>query len=83
MATASIREFGKAWWSEILNRVIGAVVFIDDASAECLHYEGGADTLLSAGAVAVKGLSPFEVRGLSLHCAILLPLIYLFSSLDL
>uniref|UniRef100_A0A2H1V2I0 SFRICE_015326 n=1 Tax=Spodoptera frugiperda TaxID=7108 RepID=A0A2H1V2I0_SPOFR len=60
MATASIREFGKAWWSEILNRVIGAVVFIDDASAECLHYEGGADTLLSAGAVAVKGLSPFE-----------------------
>ncbi|KAH9627875.1 hypothetical protein HF086_015319 [Spodoptera exigua] len=60
MATASVREFGKAWWSEIYNRIIGAVVFIDDASAECLHYEGGVDTLLSAGAVAVKGLSPFE-----------------------
>lgn len=61
MSSASVKEFGKAWWSEVYNRIIGAVVFIDDASAECLHWDGGLFNLLSGGAVAVKSLSPFEV----------------------
>uniref|UniRef100_A0A2A4J3N2 Sec1 family domain-containing protein 2 n=1 Tax=Heliothis virescens TaxID=7102 RepID=A0A2A4J3N2_HELVI len=61
MASASVKEFGKAWWSEVYNRIIGAVVFVDDASAECLHWDGGLFNLLSGGAVAVKSLSPFEV----------------------
>ncbi|KAJ8731251.1 hypothetical protein PYW07_004415 [Mythimna separata] len=61
MSSASVKEFGKAWWSEVYNRIIGAVVFLDDASAECLHWDGGLFNLLSGGAVAVKSLSPFEV----------------------
>lgn len=60
MASASVKEFGKAWWAEIYNRTIGAVVFLDDASAECLHWDGGLFNLLLGGAVAVKSLSPFE-----------------------
>lgn len=57
----SVKEFGKAWWAEVYNRIIGAVVFLDDYSAECLHWDGGLFNLLTGGAVAVKSLSPFEV----------------------
>lgn len=60
MASSSVKDFSKAWWSEVYNRIIGAVVFLDNASAECLHWEGGLFNLLSLGAVAVKTLSPFE-----------------------
>ncbi|CAH4028408.1 sec1 family domain-containing protein 2-like [Pieris brassicae] len=60
MAT-SVKEFRKAWWAEVYNRIIGAVVFIDDYSSECLHWDGGLFNLLDGGAVAVKSLSPFEV----------------------
>lgn len=55
-----MKEFGNMCWTEVYNRIIGAVVFIDDASAECLHWEGGFMNLLNGGAVAVKSLSPFE-----------------------
>ncbi|XP_041979051.1 sec1 family domain-containing protein 2-like [Aricia agestis] len=57
---ASIKEFTKECWTEVYNRIIGAVVFLDDPSAECLHWDGGLFNLLSGGAVAVKSLSPFE-----------------------
>ncbi|XP_045772551.1 sec1 family domain-containing protein 2-like [Maniola jurtina] len=60
MSTTSVKEFGKAWWAEVYNRIIGAVVFLDDYSAECLHWDGGLFNLLTGGAVAVKSLSPFE-----------------------
>lgn len=60
MASASVKEFGKAWWAEVYNRIIGAVVFLDDVSAECLHWDGGLFNLLNGGAVAVKTLTPFE-----------------------
>lgn len=63
----SIKEFSKAWWTEVYNRIIGATVFLDDYSAECLHWEGGLYNLISNGAVTVKGLSPFEV----ISCTIL------------
>nr|XP_026499658.1 sec1 family domain-containing protein 2-like [Vanessa tameamea] len=56
----SIKEFSKEWWSEVYNRIIGAVVFLDDNSAECLHWDGGLFNLINNGAVAVKSLSPFE-----------------------
>ncbi|CAG4971455.1 unnamed protein product [Colias eurytheme] len=56
----SVKDFGKAWWTEVYNRIIGAVVFLDDYSAECLHWYGGLFDLLTGGAVGVKTLSPFE-----------------------
>lgn len=62
MHPSPIKEFGKAAWLEVYNRIIGAVVFLDDASAECLHWDGGLFNLLTGGAAAVKSLSPFEVK---------------------
>ncbi|XP_013194849.2 sec1 family domain-containing protein 2 [Amyelois transitella] len=58
--STSVIDFSKAWWSEVYNRIIGAAVFLDDASAECLHWDGGLFNLLMGGAVSVKTLSPFE-----------------------
>lgn len=60
MSDSSVKEFCKTWWAEVYNRIIGAVVFLDDASSECLHWDGGLFNLLEGGAVAVKSLSPFE-----------------------
>ncbi|XP_045536535.1 sec1 family domain-containing protein 2 [Papilio machaon] len=60
MMSGSPKEFGRACWNEVYNRIIGAVVFLDDNSAECLHWDGGLFNLLTGGAVAVKSLSPFE-----------------------
>lgn len=57
----TLKEFNKACWSEVYNRIIGAVVYIDNYSAECLHWNGGLFSLLTGGASAVKSLSPFEV----------------------
>lgn len=64
----SIKEFSKAWWTEVYNRIIGATVFLDDYSAECLHWEGGLYNLISHGTVTVKGLSPFEVISFIILC---------------
>ncbi|CAG9561771.1 unnamed protein product [Danaus chrysippus] len=58
--SVSVKDFNKTWWSEVYNRIIGAVVFLDDHSAECLHWDGGLFNLINGGAVAVKTLSPFE-----------------------
>ncbi|XP_026761722.2 sec1 family domain-containing protein 2-like [Galleria mellonella] len=56
----SVKEFSRAWWSEVYNRIIGAAVYLDDASAECLHWDGGLFNLLTGGAITIKSLSPFE-----------------------
>ncbi|CAH0751571.1 unnamed protein product [Diatraea saccharalis] len=61
--TTCVKDFGRAWWSEVYNRIIGAAVYLDDASSECLHWDGGLLNLLFGGAVAVKSLSPFEFSG--------------------
>ncbi|XP_068633189.1 sec1 family domain-containing protein 2-like [Battus philenor] len=61
MMSGSPKEFGEVWWAEVYNRIIGAVVFLDDYSAECLHWDGGLFNLLTNGAIEVKSLSPFEV----------------------
>ncbi|CAK1551211.1 unnamed protein product [Leptosia nina] len=66
----SVKEFGKAWWTEVYNRIIGAAVFIDDYSSECLHWDGGLFNLLNNGAVAVKSLSPFEICDKNHHKAV-------------
>ncbi|KOB69594.1 Sec1 family domain-containing protein 2 [Operophtera brumata] len=60
MASASVKEFTSACWAEVYNRIIGAVVFVDEATAECLHWEGGLFNIMFNGAKCVKLLSPFE-----------------------
>lgn len=48
-------------WTEVCKKVKNAVVFIDECSAECLHWNGGLDRLSVAGALEVKDFSPLEV----------------------
>lgn len=48
------------WREEVFPRCQNAVVFLDDAMAEALHWNGGADKLFEAGALAVREFSFFE-----------------------
>lgn len=61
MASATVKEFNNAWWSEVYHRIIGAAVFIDEPAAECLHWEGGIFNLMFYGAKSVKLLDRHEV----------------------
>ena len=60
--TVNIVKSAAATWRQVCSVVNKAVVFLDSRLAECLHWNGGAMLLLSAGAVNVKELSSFEVR---------------------
>ncbi|EFX74459.1 hypothetical protein DAPPUDRAFT_307302 [Daphnia pulex] len=55
------QEFGQAWWAEARKKVKNAAVFLDPLACECLHWNGGAPSLLEAGASCIKELSTFEV----------------------
>lgn len=48
-------------WDTVLADVNKAVVFLDNATAENLHWSGGLSSLVDAGALDVKELSSFEV----------------------
>ncbi|XP_032427735.1 sec1 family domain-containing protein 2 isoform X1 [Xiphophorus hellerii] len=50
-------------WEKVFAKVKKAVVFMDDRSAEALHWSGGAAALLQAGARNVKQFSSFEACG--------------------
>lgn len=50
----SVSQFCEHWWTEIAKKARRAVVFIDDPSAECLHWNGGIQRLLQAGAEDIK-----------------------------
>ncbi|XP_077541717.1 sec1 family domain-containing protein 2-like [Haemaphysalis longicornis] len=50
----------RLWEEEVFSRCSGAVVFLDNGMAEALHWNGGADKLFEAGAVAVREFSFFE-----------------------
>ena len=57
----AVAQFGDHWWGEICKKSRRAVVFIDNAAAECLHWHGGLLRLERQGGVeAVKELSSFE-----------------------
>lgn len=47
-------------WGRICSHVNHAVVFIDNLTAEALHWHGGLSRLISAGATDVKEFSSFE-----------------------
>lgn len=53
----------KVWEKLVLPKVKKAVVFMDDACAEALHWCGGAARLLDAGARDFKEFSSFEAGG--------------------
>jgi len=52
--------------------VSNAVVFLDDSSAEVIHWHGGASALFDYGAVDVRDFSSFEVHYVMMHnCCII------------
>ncbi|XP_017311734.1 sec1 family domain-containing protein 2 [Ictalurus punctatus] len=53
-------SFPGLMWEKVLSKVNKAVVFMDAACAEILHWSGGAALLLDAGARNVKRFSSFE-----------------------
>ncbi|XP_045623964.2 sec1 family domain-containing protein 2 isoform X2 [Procambarus clarkii] len=50
----------ETWWTEACKKVKNAVVFLDNNTAECLHWSGGLTRLVNAGAKNVKEFSSFE-----------------------
>lgn len=60
MQAASAVHVSEAWWTEACKKVKNAVVFIDNYTAECLHWSGGLTRLVNAGAKNVKEFSSFE-----------------------
>uniref|UniRef100_A0A6J0TM03 Sec1 family domain-containing protein 2 n=1 Tax=Pogona vitticeps TaxID=103695 RepID=A0A6J0TM03_9SAUR len=63
-APAGMLAFCQQAWGQVLAKVKRAVVFMDSACAESLHWAcGGAERLFQAGAVNVKEFSSFESGG--------------------
>ncbi|XP_006630198.2 sec1 family domain-containing protein 2 [Lepisosteus oculatus] len=52
--------FPRQAWDSVLSKVKKAVVFMDDRCCESLHWCGGTEMLLAAGACNVKQFSSFE-----------------------
>lgn len=51
-------------WTEVRCHCKDAVVYLDDAAAECLHwfYGNGLEKFFEFGALNVENFSPFVVR---------------------
>lgn len=50
-------------WAEVLKNFKDALVFMDDPTAESLHFNGGLKKALEdSGAIAIENFSPFVVR---------------------
>ncbi|XP_070581895.1 sec1 family domain-containing protein 2-like isoform X2 [Ptychodera flava] len=62
----SIASCSSASWEPVFAKVKKAVVFMDNATAECLHWNGGVALLFASGALDVKEFSSFE-SGEPLH----------------
>ncbi|XP_062991844.1 sec1 family domain-containing protein 2 [Elgaria multicarinata webbii] len=61
---AGMSSFCQQAWEQVFAKVKRAVVFMDPACAESLHWGcGGAERLLQAGALNVKEFSSFEAGG--------------------
>ncbi|XP_040274808.1 sec1 family domain-containing protein 2 [Bufo bufo] len=57
---AGLTAFSQKVWAPVLAKSRRAVVFMDEPCAEVLHWCGGAELLLAAGALNVKEFSSFE-----------------------
>ncbi|XP_068134658.1 sec1 family domain-containing protein 2 [Hyperolius riggenbachi] len=57
---AGLVAFSQKVWEPVLAKSRRAVVFMDEPCAEILHWSGGAELFLAAGALNVKEFSSFE-----------------------
>lgn len=53
----SVEYASDSCWTEVCKKVKNAIVFLDECSAECLHWNGGLGRLLKAGALGVRDFS--------------------------
>ncbi|XP_063777007.1 sec1 family domain-containing protein 2 isoform X2 [Pseudophryne corroboree] len=60
MAGTGLAAFSGKVWEPVLAKSRRAVVFMDEPCAEILHWCGGAELLLAAGALNIKEFSSFE-----------------------
>lgn len=56
----SVWEVSHDWWQRVAQKMKRAVVFLDAPMAEMLHWSGGVEMLLQAGALDVRDFSSFE-----------------------
>lgn len=61
MAVVDVRAVANRAWRAVCSSAKNASVYLDRGAAEALHWNGGLARLLSAGALHVAELSPFEV----------------------
>ena len=47
---------------KLLSTVANAVVFLDDGSAECLHWMNAVDKIFSAGALSIRSIDDSKVK---------------------
>ncbi|XP_033119522.1 sec1 family domain-containing protein 2-like [Anneissia japonica] len=55
-----LRKSQKASWDMMLRHVSNAVLFLDNISAECLHWSIGVNAVFDAGATNIKDFTAFE-----------------------
>ncbi|XP_013412242.1 sec1 family domain-containing protein 2 [Lingula anatina] len=60
MTSVDVGQVAFHTWTKVCDKVRRAVVFVDDACAESLHWNGGLMRLVNAGALNVKEFSSFE-----------------------
>lgn len=58
----SFHHLCQAAWSDVLNHMQNAVVFVDSKAGECLHWSLGTDKLFLEGVVAIKELNAYKAR---------------------
>ncbi|KAI1888709.1 hypothetical protein AGOR_G00171520 [Albula goreensis] len=63
LTVEGLSSYPRQMWDKVLSKVRKAVVFMDDRCTESLHWNGGATSLLEAGARNLKQFSSFEAGG--------------------
>ena len=61
MAQTTLWQENAVIWQSLRSKVKNAIVYLDGAVAELLHWSGGAATLIESGAADVREFSSFEV----------------------
>jgi len=60
MAQTTLWQENAVIWQSLRSKVKNAIVYLDGAVAELLHWSGGAATLIESGAADVREFSSFE-----------------------
>lgn len=48
-------------WAEVFKNFRDGLVFLDDSTAEALHWNGGLKRAFDSGAVSIESFTPFVV----------------------